>query len=207
MKTQMLSSANILKLFVFSMFCSVMLSAQPMSVEARDNIHTLFTEHDSIVRSVELTENGYISVTETDDAKLASVLKSHVRQMRTRLKSGKMVRRWDPAFPEMVMHYDDMKHKIERTDKGIKVTVTGTTPEAIKVAHNHAKIISAFAKNGWDEHDVRHPAVLTQDAAESEKREQALAPGGACCEKGCKESGPKEKAEACGKSCCMKGNK
>lgn len=207
MKTQLLSFGDILNIFVFNMFCSVILSAQLMSVEARDNIHTLFTEHDSIVRSVDLTENGYISITETDDAKLASVLKSHVRQMRTRLKSGKMVRRWDPAFPEMVTHYDDMKHKIERTDKGIKVTVTGITPEAIKVAHNHAKIVSAFAKNGWDEHDVRHPAVLTQDAAESEQEEQALAPGGACCEKGCKESGPKEKAESCGKSCCIKGAK
>lgn len=207
MKTRKLTVGIVLKLIVFNMFCAVMVSAQPMSAEARDNIHTLFTEHDSIVRSVELTENGYISLTETDDAKLASILKSHVRQMRTRLKSGKMVRRWDPAFPEMVLHYDDMKHKIERTDKGIKVTVTGTTPEAIKVAHNHAKIVSAFAKNGWDEHDVRHPAVLTQDAAESEQEEKALAPGGACCEKGCKDSGSKEKAEACGKSCCMKGAK
>jgi len=207
MKTRIINSGTVLKLIVFNMLCSLLLNAQPMSAEARDNIHTLFTEHNSIVRSVELTDNGYISLTETDNPKLASVLKSHVRQMRTRLTSGKMVRRWDPAFPEMVMHYDDMKHKIERTDKGIKVTVTGVTPEAIKVAHNHAKIVSAFAKNGWDEHDVRHPTVLAQDAAESEKRKQALAPGGACCEKGCKESYPNETAEACGKSCCLKGGK
>lgn len=201
------SSWKPLNIIVISMFCVLFVAAQPMPVEARDNIHALFNQHELIKRSVELTETGYISLTETEDAKLASILKSHVRQMRTRLKSGKMVRRWDPAFPEMVMHYEDMNHQIEPTDKGIKVIVTGTTPEAVKIAHNHAKIVSAFAKNGWDEHDVRHPAVLTEEAVESEKSEPSTTPGAACCEKGCRESVVKESTESCGKACCMKAAK
>lgn len=204
MKTPRRYSLKILNMFIFSMVFVLIVRAQPMPVEARNNIHALFNQHDLISRKVDLTANGYVSVTESDDPKLVNILKSHVRQMRARLKSGKLVRRWDPAFPEMVLHYEDMKHKIEPTDKGIKVTVKGTTPEAVKVAYNHAKIVSAFAKNGWDEHDVRHAAVLTQKASDSGKSDQDFTPGGACCAKECKESDAKESPEHCGKNCCLK---
>jgi hypothetical protein len=41
----------------------------------------------------------------------------------------------------------------------MKATVKGKTPLAIKVAQNHAAVVSAFAAHGWSEHDKRHPAV------------------------------------------------
>ena len=100
-----------------------------------------------------------MALTESDDPKLANVLRSHVKQMSARLQSGRMIRGWDPAFREMVQHYDDIAHKVEATQKGLKITVSGKTPAAIKVAQNHADIVSNFAKNGWAEHDVRHPKV------------------------------------------------
>ena len=198
------TSWGIWNIIVLSLLCSLVVRAQPMPVEARENIHSLFNQHDLIQRSVELTEKGYIAVTETDNPELASILKSHVRQMRARLKSGKMVRRWDPAFPEMVMHYQDMEHQIKPTEKGLKVIVTGTTPEAVKVAHNHAQIVSAFAKNGWKEHDVRHPIALTEGAILSDQNDQGSPQGGACCEKGCKDTDVQKASAACAKGCCKK---
>lgn len=207
MKTSKKSHWVWLNVFIISLLSSLGAGAQPMSPEARKNIHSLFNQHERITRSVELTENGYVSLTETDDPKLASILKSHVRQMRTRLKSGKMVRRWDPAFPEIVMHYENMQHKIEPTNKGIKVTVIGTSPEAIKVAQNHAKIVSAFAEKGWDEHDIRHPTVLTESDSELGESDSKPTQESKCCGKGCKETDQSETTGACGKSCCLKDAK
>ena len=132
-------------------------TAQGMSPEIRDNIHTLFDQHSKVIRKVTLTENGYVALTESKDPNVAKVLRSHVKQMSERLQSGRMIRGWDPAFREMVQHYDDLTHKVETTTEGLKITVQGTTEAAIKVAQNHAKIITRFAENGWAEHDVRHP--------------------------------------------------
>ncbi len=48
--------------------------------------------------------------------------------------------------------------------------------KAIKVAQNHAAVISEFVKDGWQAHDRNHPAV-------AETKEATAAPG-ACCAKG-----------------------
>lgn len=150
---------------------------QGMPPEARKNIHTLFDHHKSIHRTVEPTDTGYVAVTESDDAKVAAALKAHVAQMGERLKSGMMVRRWDPAFAEYVRYYDDMEHRVESIEKGLRVVVNGKTAEAVKVAQNHAGVILDFVDHGWEAHDRRHPAAV---AAAPE-----AGPGGegrgACC--------------------------
>jgi hypothetical protein len=145
-----------------SLLASPWSHAQGMSAEERTSIHTLFNNHQEIRREVRLTSDGYVAVTETANADLAKVLQEHVAQMEKRLKSGRMVRRWDPAFAEFIPHYPDIDHQIEKTPKGLKVTVTGRTPAAVKVAQNHAAVVSDFVKTGWEGHDRRHPAVLVQ---------------------------------------------
>lgn len=183
-----------------------------MPVEARNNIHQLFDNHDKITRKVTMTPDGYVSVTESTDPKLAATLRSHVKEMSQRFESGRMVRGWDPAFRELRTHYADISHRIEATERGLKVIVTGKTPTAIKVAQNHADIVSNFASHGWTEHDVTHPRVsddrednassttpkaccFANDSAYSEAgsdREQAT-----CCSNGtCKtETKPETKLE------------
>lgn len=157
--------------------------SQGMPPEVRNNIHALFDSHGKVSRNVTLTEDGYVSVTESNDPKLAETLKNHVVQMQARLGRGGFIRRWDPAFTELVEHYGDILHEVVLTAKGLKVTVVGQTPEAIKVAQNHAKIVSDFAAKGWAEHDVRHPRAIDTHS-ESVK------------------TGEKAKGESCGASCC-----
>lgn len=182
--------------------------AQGMPKELHDNIHSLFDNHAKFTRKVEMTEKGYIAVTESSDPKLAKILREHVSQMRERLQSGLMVRRWDPAFPEFIAHYDDITHRVEATRNGLKITVAGKTPNAIKVAQNHAKIVSDFAANGWKAHDTSHPLALAhagQPVAQAEK------PTGACAEcredaakaAGC-EACRKEAAKPASRPCCLK---
>jgi hypothetical protein len=133
--------------------------AQGMPPEAQEKIHHLFDNHAKVKRTVTVTETGYTALTESDDPATAAALKTHVKQMSARLKSGLMVRRWDPAFAEYVTNYDEMEHRYEPTEKGMKATVKGKTPLAIKVAQNHAKAVSDFAAHGWEAHDRKHPAV------------------------------------------------
>ena len=124
--------------------------------EAREQIQVLFESHDRIRREVSLRPDGYTATTESDDPKVAAALKSHTRQMGLRLESGLSVRRWDPAFAEYCDHYGELKHEFTATEKGVSMIVTGTNPRAIKIAQNHAKVVSAFALNGWSEHGKEH---------------------------------------------------
>ena len=130
-----------------------------MSAGAREQIHALFDAHHKIHRDLKLTADGHTALTESDDPKVAAVLKTHVRQMQDRLGEGLSVRRWDPAFAEYSDHYAEMEHQFTTTDKGVRMTVKGRTAKAVKVAQNHARIISAFAAHGWDEHDKNHAAA------------------------------------------------
>ncbi|MDF1741347.1 MAG: DUF3365 domain-containing protein [Verrucomicrobiales bacterium] len=133
----------------------------PMPEEMRENIRGLFDGHDKLERKVEVTDTGYRSTTTSEDPAVVKILQAHVRQMEKRLKSGLMVRRWDPAYEEFVKHYDEIDIEITEIEKGISVVATGATEDARKVARNHAGIIGRFIKNGWSEHDRKHAAVLS----------------------------------------------
>lgn len=184
----------------------ISLSAQGMPPEARKNIHQLFNQHAKVTRSVTLTPQGYVAVTESTDPQVAAALREHVGQMEARMKSGRMVRRHDPAFAEFGRHYDDMTLVVEPTRTGLKVTVTGKTPEAIRVAQNHATVVTDFAAHGWEAHDRDHAAVLTgKIKPEAEEvipavKEPAAAvkAAAACCENGagCCKDGPARQKEA-----------
>lgn len=159
-------------------WCSLQAFGQGMPAEARENIHALLNNHTSITRSVTLTDDGYVSKTESNDTTIARTLREHVAQMESRLASGLMVRRWDPAFAEYVRHYDQMQHTMSPTPAGLTMTVRGTTPEAVTVAQNHAEIVTDFVTNGWEGHNRTHPAVY--GSADGAKTDSA-----SCCESGC----------------------
>ena len=138
-------------------------AGQGMPPEARENIHTLFDHHTQLHRELILTEDGYEAVTESTNKMVAAALQQHVNQMKNRLDSGLAARRWDPAFAEYRAHYHDISLTIENTDHGVKIKARGATPEAVKVARNHAAVINDFVETGWEAHGDLHPPALTTD--------------------------------------------
>jgi hypothetical protein len=134
--------------------------SQGMPPESRENIHKLFNQHEQIERNVTLTKAGYQATTTSTNPVVIRAIQAHVNQMSTRLKSGLMVRRWDPAFAEYVNYCDDIEHEFAKIPNGIRANVTGKTPEAIRVAQNHAQVIADFAAHGWKAHDQSHPAAI-----------------------------------------------
>ncbi len=182
MKTRKLCQLALTSFAVVSF--SVAIQAQPagrgMPVEARESIHTLFNQHEQIVRKLTLTDTGYVAITTSTNATVAAALQKHVRQMSDRLKAGLMVRRWDPAFTEYAAHYEAIEHQFEAIDGGIQATVSGKNANAVKVAQNHARVIVDFAAHGWEAHDRSHPAALTAQADDQAAAEKSASPR-ACC--------------------------
>lgn len=150
---------------------------QGMPPGARKNIHTLLNEHDQVQRELQLTEAGYEAITWSSDSRIAAALQEHVQQMQDRLESGMAVRRWDPAFAEYRAYYDEIDFSVEKTENGVKIVAHGKTPDAVKVARNHAKVIDEFVSDGWAAHDARHPAAL----ASVESEGSSVKSGGRCC--------------------------
>ncbi|NNC88492.1 MAG: hypothetical protein HKN82_08560 [Akkermansiaceae bacterium] len=131
----------------------------PLPEEQKKIIHFLAEHHDELRRKVTLRKEGYAASTTTDNKELAAKLKEHFAYMKKRLGSGAMVRRWDPAFVELVKFHDQLTTEVEYLEDGISVVVTGKTPEAVKVARNHARIITGFTTKGAAAVRERHDAV------------------------------------------------
>jgi hypothetical protein len=132
----------------------------PLPAEQRQHIHQMAAAHEKIVREVELTDTGYVARTTSDDPQIVAMLHAHVAYMQKRLASGAMVRRWDPAFVEMVEHHSDIDATITELDDGLEVEVTAATFDAIAVAHNHARIVSGFVQEGMPAVQRTHPRAL-----------------------------------------------
>lgn len=163
----MKTSRSLLTGILLATLAGLPASAQGLPPAAQENIHLLFDQHAAVKRTVTLTEQGYTAVTESDDPAIARTLRAHVSQMRERLESGLAVRRWDPAYAELVEHYRDLQLTVEPTPKGLRIEMVGKTPAAVKIARNHATIVSKFVEKGWTEHDVSHPAVAQLAADKS----------------------------------------
>jgi hypothetical protein len=77
--------------------------------------------------------------------------------MYKRMKSGRPVRHWDPLFVELFKHADKMAMKIEKTEKGVKVTSTSDDPKAVKLIQAHADVLNKFVEKGFAEAHKEHP--------------------------------------------------
>ena len=139
----------------------------------QEAIHTLFDNHTKIKRTVEMTDSGYKSRTVSDDPEIARTIQKHVREMRERLGSGLMIRRWDPAFAELVEHYEAIDHEFKEVEGGVEMIASGKTPEAVKVAQNHARIVSGFVEKGPAQMHEKHARALAGNAPESPQTAKA----------------------------------
>ncbi len=134
----------------------------PLPESQKDLIHQLARSHEKIQRQVTLTETGYEATTTSTDPVIAAALRAHVAYMQKRIAAGSMVRRWDPAYVEMIAHQKDLTLGVVELPNGLQVTMVGATPEAVAVAHNHARIVSGFVEEG-------PPAVRREHAPALEK--------------------------------------
>ena len=111
-------------------------------------IHALLGDSTKVKRTTKNIANGIRSLTESDDPKLAKLIKEHVASMQERLKDGKPIRDWDPLFAAVFEHHDKVKLVITNTKKGVSVTETSPDPQVVVLIQAHAKAVNGFVKDG-----------------------------------------------------------
>lgn len=171
----------------------------------QEAIHKLFDNHTKVKRSVEMTDTGYKSRTVSDDPEIARTLQKHVKEMRERLGAGMMIRRWDPAFAELVEHYKEIDHEFHEVEGGVEMIAKGKTPEGIKIAQNHARIVSGFVEKGPAQMHASHPTALGQGKTTTPAAQMPEVAKAACpeCKDAPKADCPTCKAPAAKPACAM----
>jgi hypothetical protein len=112
-------------------------------------IHDLLLAHDRIERSVEEIPGGIRAVTTSDDSELTELIRTHVRQMRTRLEEGDPIRQMDPLFREIFEHHQAIEMRTEKVAGGVRVTETSADQQVTLLIRQHARrAVSEFVADG-----------------------------------------------------------
>lgn len=113
-------------------------------------IHTLLANNDRIKRTVTNLPNGIRTVTESDDAELAGVIKTHVADMGRRVRAGD-----DPGLPiesdtvrAIFRNKDKIKTAYEVTAKGVIVVQTSDDAETVALLQTHAVEVTDLVNGG-----------------------------------------------------------
>jgi len=113
-------------------------------------IHELFINHDRITRTVTNLPDGIRTTTESDDPRIAQLIKDHVGSMGKRVATGDV-----PGLPmeseplhSIFWNYDKVRTKVETTDKGVVVTQTSGDAETVAALQQHASEVSDFVTEG-----------------------------------------------------------
>jgi hypothetical protein len=148
----------------------------------RDIFHFLLANGDKIRREVKNLKDGVATVTESDDPEVAGKIQEHVAAMYVRVEKPSPIRMRDPLFAEIFRNTDKIEMKFEDTEKGIKATETSKDPYVAKLIQEHAKVVSLFVKNGFDEAHKNH-AVPGKALATNASTAGGVCKDGECCEK------------------------
>jgi hypothetical protein len=110
--------------------------------------HFLLDHRTEITRKVTNLPNGVETLTESANAKVTEKLQAHVASMYKRVKEKRPIHARDPLFAEIFRHSDKITMKLDKTEKGVKVTETSNDPYAAKLIQAHAQVVNLFIKNG-----------------------------------------------------------
>jgi len=122
----------------------------------RDVFHFLLENRKDVTRTVKDTKTGVETLTESDKPEVAKKIKEHVTAMHQRVKTGKGIHLRDPLFAEIFKYYDKIVMTVERTEKGVRVTETSEDPYVAKLIQAHARVVTKFIENGFDEAHKNH---------------------------------------------------
>lgn len=133
--------------------------------EDMTTIHAMFDSRDKIIRTVKNLPNGAATLTESDDAGIASLIQEHVPAMEGRVEANNPLppMTFHPLFIELIKNADKVELNYETTERGVKVTYTSDDPHVVHVIQEHAQLVSRFIRNGMEE--IHKPYTIPEPAA------------------------------------------
>lgn len=128
----------------------------------RRTFQALLHAHEQIERKVTPTEMGITSETWSEDPDITKLIQQHVAEMQELMKGcaegscPAQPRWWDPVFAAAYATAGQIDLQATPTDKGVKVTQTGSDNYAKRVIRAHADVVTKFVKNGHAEAQKAH---------------------------------------------------
>jgi uncharacterized protein (TIGR01244 family) len=116
----------------------------------RDLWQQLLADHEKIRRTVVYTPTGVEATTESDDPQVSARIIEHAQAMQARVRTGAVVRIWDPVFAELFKKHGAVRLTITTTPRGVTIAETGDDPEAVALLWSHAAGVSEFVREGPD---------------------------------------------------------
>ena len=112
-------------------------------------IRGLLSSPDAIERNVRNVPGGVLAVTTSDDARVAKLIRTHVRQMRASYERDESIRTMDPVFRELFANRDRITLRIEDIPAGVRVLHTSDDPQVAALIRQHAHhFVSEAAEEG-----------------------------------------------------------
>jgi hypothetical protein len=113
-------------------------------------IHELLFQHEQIIRTVTNLPDGIRTTTESDDSRVAELLKKHVLDMDQRVRRGD-----DPGLPDespalrsIYRNAAKITTAIETTPRGVVVTQTSSDAAVVAALQEHAAEVSDLVEGG-----------------------------------------------------------
>ena len=113
-------------------------------------IHDLIANHDRIKRTVANLPDGIRTVTESDDPRVAQLIKTHIASMGERVRAGN-----DPGLPiespalhSIFRDKDKIQTTYETTANGVIVVQTSNDSKTVAALQQHASEVSDLVKGG-----------------------------------------------------------
>ena len=125
-------------------------------VEDHNVFFFLLDHRDVIRRTVTDLPNGIETVTESDQADVATKIQEHVAAMYERVENVNPIHMRDPLFREIFAHAEKISMEMTETDKGVRVKETSDDPYVARLLQAHARVVSLFIKNGRPELHRNH---------------------------------------------------
>ena len=122
----------------------------------RSVFHELLASHAQIERSVTQLPDGVKTRTTSQEPELVAKIRDHVAAMAERVKQGRPVRRWDPLFTELFAHGDKVEIEVKEVEGGVEVTETSEHRQVVKLIQAHARVVSGFVAEGFEEAGRAH---------------------------------------------------
>lgn len=135
----------------------------------RAAFHFLLKNHKQIQRRITLRKDGVETVTESKNPAIAAKLKVHVRGMYRRVEKNRPIRRRDPLFAKLFRNSGKISMKVTNTKSGVRVVETSKDPYVVRLIQEHAKVVSAFVKNGFAEAHMTHAVPKLPKRADQSK--------------------------------------
>lgn len=116
--------------------------------EDLDRWESLRDNHAGIRRTVSRLPDGVETVTESDVAEIAALIRAHAVSMQARLAEPRGVGTSDPLVLEVFRHADRISMKLDDTEKGIRAVVTSDDPYVVTLIQAHADRVSKLVTYG-----------------------------------------------------------